>query len=101
MPSRITQKSTRPRASDRSMCCHEATTTLASFKAESTLSRFDKHAAEMESRDLRWIRESRKPKPDLFNSGLEAKEPTYLFQSREKMSLTIPSYRAGVIAQNP
>jgi hypothetical protein len=96
MPSRITQKSTRPRGSDRSMCCHQATTIACQFQ-----DRIDvlatRHAAEMELCRICANRgqktETRAP---LRAKGAGSEEPTYHSSRGRRMSLTFPSYRSGV-----
>jgi len=90
IPSRTTQKSTRPRASDRPMCCQPG-------------NRHGLPASEIDRRRHYSIKmhemEARNPTQHLVSrTGAERQGNIFSFQSREKNVLDFSSYRPGVIA---
>ena len=98
IPSRITRKSLRPRASDRSMCCQPGNRPACQSSATDhvvttpiTMPRRWNHARPAAEP------ESRKPEPSgAYNTqGLEVAESHFPSSRGRKMSLTFPSYRAG------
>jgi hypothetical protein len=96
IPSRTTQESTRPRASDRPMCCQPGNR---HGLLASPTDRSRRYSTRMQSR---WnhARSAARPNPRLTHRGWKVNE--YLsFRSREKNVLDFSSYRPGHSAQNP
>ena len=96
IPSRTTQQSTRPRASDRSMCCQPGN------RHGLPASETDRRSHYSTRMQLRWnhARSANIPTPPLTH-GAGRQGNTFSFRSREKNVLDISSYRSGDSAQNP
>ena len=93
IPSRTTQQSTRPRASDRSMCCQPGN------RHGLPASETDRRSHYSTRMQLRWnhARSANIPTPPLTH-GAGRQGNTFSFRSREKNVLDISSYRSGVLA---
>src|ERR1700746_1584303 len=92
IPSRTTQKSTRPRASDRSVCCQPGNrNVLASFKNRSTSSPLNKDVTEMEPCKIRGTNQRLVSR----TRGWKAKEIPSPSSRGEKNVLDFSSYRSG------
>jgi len=92
IPSRTTQESTRPPASDRPMCCQPGNRHgFASFRNRSTSSLLNKDATQMEACKIRGTTQRL-----VSRTGPRRQGNIFSFQSREKNVLDVSSYRPGV-----
>src|SRR6266700_7554823 len=92
MPLRITRKSTRPRASDRSMVATIQPYSLMRFEIGVV--------ATKEEQLLRWNNPGAGHQTSVFHGGAGCREINLRIRRREKNVLDIPFYRSGVCAQN-
>src|SRR6201984_1011187 len=88
IPSRTTQKSTRPRASDRPMCCQPGNRHGLSASEIDRRRHYSIKMHEMEARNT--------TQHVVSHTGAERQGNIFSFQSREKNVLDLSSYRSGV-----
>src|ERR1700757_539240 len=93
IPSRTTQKSTRPRASDRPMCCQPGNRHGLSASEIDRRRHYSIKMHEMEARNT--------TQHVVSHTGAERQGNIFSFQSREKNVLDLSSYRPGVYTCNP
>jgi hypothetical protein len=91
IPSRITRKSTRPRASDRSMCCQPGN------RHGLSASETDRHRRYSIRMQPRWTMQDPRHDPNTSPhvQGAGRQGNLFSFRSRHKNVLDIPSYRSG------
>src|SRR5215831_18136500 len=97
MPSRTTQQSTRPRASDRSMCCRPGNRRgLPALETDQDSRPHNKDAIEMEPCKSRGT-----TRPSSYAQGLEGKEISLPSSRGRKTSLTSPLIDQAIALFNP